>query len=582
MAVTSTHQLQSIPHLTPPSSSHGGGGMWDLAVPLSEMKQPYGDHIPDDEPPTQQLSSRQPLNSRQNGSHHASPSDTLDPRPFRGEDGTHLQRNHPHETHTKENDFAANGDDFDGVLAPEVGKPRSRNTSQTRQKRDRKRKDPAGGQLDEIEKNNDYWIHRDKLKEIESRELIEAGLRVGRASRSNSRSQSASRAARSRKDSEVTDPMNSGDDQPGHRRMVSPVLAEAEEGIAEDNTHWDLRTPEEIAAEREAIFATRTTHLVRPSTSRIPIAKTSPAPVPTTFVERDAPLPRSRKGSANLTGDAIAANGARVRSGSVSSQVLLDDFKPSRPSEEILRAQQNASTPTSPAPSSPTKAKTPAKPTPVSGARKASAQKSTPQTKQRTTSATSSGKRPGTSGGMPRPTTSHNRPEGEAPWIATMYKPDPMLPPDQQIIPTHAKRMQQEQWETEGKTGTIYDRDFRLLNAQEIKDKRASQIQPLDLKDLKQLQDDQQWPLPSPTKTTAPPAPESIDTNVRSPTNEGGNYKLTPTIPQSPRAPSRAASRTDVRPGTSGMAPKPTDVIRLPEPPTDGEKKKKRCMCIVM
>lgn len=532
--------------------------------------------------PSTQL--HEPVNSRQNGGYHSSPSDTMELRPYQDEDGPQLQRNHSHEPHTKGNEFATNGNDFEGMLAdpkPESGKPRSRNTSQTRQKRDRKRKDATGGQLDDVEKNSDYWIHRDKLKEIENRELIEAGFRVGRSSRSNSRSQSASRAARSRKDSEVTDPMNSGDDQPGPRRMVSPVLAEAEEGDNEDNMQWDLRTPEEIAAEREAILATRTTHLVRPSTSRIPIAKTSPAPVPTTFVERDAPLPRSRKGSANWTGDALASNGARVRSGSVSSQVLLDDFKPSRPSEELLRAPQNFSTPASPVTASPTKAKTPAKATPTSGARKTSAQRSTSQAKPRTTSATSSAKRPGTSGGMSRPTTSHNRPEGEAPWIATMYKPDPRLPPDQQIIPTHAKRMQQEQWETEGKTGTIYDRDFRLLNTEETKDKRASQIQPLDLKDLKQLQDDQQWPLPSPTKTS-PSGPDRIDTNVKSPTNEGGNYKLTPTIPQSPRVPSRAASRTDVRPAPSGMAPKPTDVIRLPDPPATEEKKKKGCACIVM
>lgn len=42
-----------------------------------------------------------------------------------------------------------------------------------------------------------------------------------------------------------------------------------------------------------------------------------------------------------------------------------------------------------------------------------------------------------------RPPTAVNRPEGEPPWLATMYKPDPRLPPDQQLLPTHAKRMQQ-------------------------------------------------------------------------------------------------------------------------------------------
>lgn len=36
------------------------------------------------------------------------------------------------------------------------------------------------------------------------------------------------------------------------------------------------------------------------------------------------------------------------------------------------------------------------------------------------------------------------QPEGEAPWIADMYKPDPRLPQDEQIIPTHAKRLARE------------------------------------------------------------------------------------------------------------------------------------------
>jgi hypothetical protein len=140
-----------------------------------------------------------------------------------------------------------------------------------------------------------------------------------------------------------------------------------------------------------------------------------------------------------------------------------------------------------------------------------------------------------------------------------MYKPDPRLPPDQQIIPTHAKRMQQEQWENDGKAGTIYDRDFRLLNTEELANKRSSQIQPID---LEKAQDNQEWPLPSPTK----PSPERIDTNMKSPTNEGGNYK---------------PSRAEVLPAP-GTSPKRTETTRLPEPPVSDEKEKKGCCCIVM
>jgi hypothetical protein len=150
-----------------------------------------------------------------------------------------------------------------------------------------------------------------------------------------------------------------------------------------------------------------------------------------------------------------------------------------------------------------------------------------------------------------------------------MYKPDPRLPPDQQIIPTHAKRMKQDQWETEGKTGSMYDTDFRLLNTEEFKDKRSSRIQPLDL-ERKQDMDDPQWPLPSPTKAE----PE----NAKSPTSEQPGYKLTPTIPQSPRVTSpQFGSRQP-----SSTSPKATNTTRLPEPTATEEKEKKGCCCIVM
>ena len=48
--------------------------------------------------------------------------------------------------------------------------------------------------------------------------------------------------------------------------------------------------------------------------------------------------------------------------------------------------------------------------------------------------------------------------------MISAYKPDPRLPPDQQLLPTVAKRLQQEKWEQEGKFGNIYDKEFRPLN----------------------------------------------------------------------------------------------------------------------
>lgn len=509
--------------------------------------------------------------SHANGAYKSARSQTLDSqRQAYGEDHAYLMTDQSNDLQRKRSHTTANGSDPENAMDPyrTEGKAGSKGTHHTQPSKGKKKKKAGPAGLDEVEKDDRYWIHRDKLKEIENRELIEAGFPVGRASRSNSRSHSSQRQ-RDRKNSEATNHSQTADERPDHRRF-SPIPAEAEEGPEENNFQWDLRTPEEIAAEREA-WSARSPHVIRPSTSRIPVAKTSPVPLPSTFVERDAPLPRSRKGSANWTGEAIAVNGARVRSGSISSQVLLDDEKFATPGTTPLQ---------SPITGSPKKAKTPAKATPTPGGRKTSAQRSTSQSK-RNTSATSN-KRPGTSGGsISRPTTSH-RPEGEAPWIATMYKPDPRLPPDQQIIPTHAKRLQQEQWENDGKSGTIYDRDFRLLNAEEIKDKRTSsssaQMQPLD---LEKMQDNQEWPLPSPTKAELKPEPERIDTSMKSPTNEGGNYKLTPTIPQSPR--SRAPSRTDARsnPGTSPK--RGVETTRVPEVPAGGEKKEKKgCCCIVM
>jgi hypothetical protein len=494
-------------------------------------------------------------------------------RPYYDEEA-YLVPNQVNELQRKPSDITANGSDPDSVvdLYKTESKNGSKNGSQTALNNPKKKK--KGGatkQWQEIEKDDNNWIHRDKLKEIESRELEAAGFRVGRSSRSNSRSQSANPRGRKNSEAAFSEPSSNGEEHVEQRRIVSPIPAAEEEDVEDDPANWDLRTPEEIAAEREFFATPRTnSHTIRPSTSRIPIAKLSPAPVPNTFVERDAPLPRSRKGSANWTGDAIATNGARVRSGSVSSQVLMDD---PRPSGELLRTplQSNFSNPTSPVTGSPPKAKTPGKAAATPGGRKTSAQRSTSQAK-RTTSATSPVKRPGTSGGsISRPTTSH-RPEGEAPWIATMYKPDPRLPPDQQIIPTHAKRMQQDQWETEGKHGSMYDREFRLLNTEEFKDKRASQISPLDIQNPPE--DDEQWPLPSPTK-------RSIDKEKepKSPVNEGA-YKLTPTIPQSPRVPSRAEPR---RPSISATAtsPKP-NTTRVPDLPAQEEKEKKGCCCIVM
>lgn len=523
-------------------------------------------------------SSRQPLTTQANGYAKPVRSSTWDSQAQAYEnEQPHFATDNSRELSKKPSrNMSVNSNDQDGVM--EYYKSQANNKrGPTAVKGKPKKKPTRNGSADPnwaaIEHDQNNWIHRDKLKEIEIREMEELGYRVGRGSRSNSRSQSASRRSRDRRGSEATDVNQSGDDRAEPRKVVSPIPAEDEEDQPSDHA-WSHPTQEEFAPDDQP---TSPRHTVRPSTSRIPLPKTSGIPVPATVADRDAPLPRSRAGSDNWSGDAIAVNGARVRSGSVGSQVLLDGPDGERQiTPPYGHTRKNSSsgggTPPKSPQKSPMKAKAPAKPV---GARKTGTQKTQPKNRQ--TSATSPPKRPGTSSGsVSRPTTSH-RPEGEAPWLATMYKPDPRLPPDQQIIPTHAKRMQQEQWENQGRVGSMYDKEFRLLNTDEMKDKRLSQIDPIELENAREKErENEQWPLPSPTRQAAFEN-EKGDTNTsKSPTNEGGGYKLTPTIPQSPRVPS-----PNLAPPIAPAGASVPNTTRLPEPVEDA-KEKKGCCCIVM
>lgn len=269
------------------------------------------------------------------------------------------------------------------------------------------KKSPSGSPVDpEADQSN--WIHRDKLKEIEIREMEEAGFRVGRTSRSNSRSQSASRRARDRTNSDLTEGFQNGDER-YERRIVSPIPAEDEEALADQHYHaWSPTGSDGPAPEMQP--PSRTNHTVRPSTSRIPLPKTSGIPVPAAVADRDAPLPRSRTSSTNWTGD-IAAAGARVRSGSIGSQVLLDDFVDERKHGHVRNNSSSASASSmKQPPKSSIKAKTPGKS--AAATRKTSTTSRT-QSKSRQVSGTN--KRPGTSGNaVSRPTTGH-RPEERHP-----------------------------------------------------------------------------------------------------------------------------------------------------------------------
>ncbi|KAF1919106.1 hypothetical protein BDU57DRAFT_554453 [Ampelomyces quisqualis] len=575
-----------VQQLTPPSSSHGGEASWDFAVPLENSatnaeQEPYMSqyatltHAPRQSHTSQATGFAKPVRSPTWSSQNQG---FEDDRSYPMAERTNgLQQKPNAQMNAISNDpdsvmeyYNSQANNKRGPTAAAKGKPR--------------KKSPQGGPVDpnsiacEHDENN--WIHRDKLKEIETKELEAAGFTIGRASGSNSRSQSATRKPRDRRGSEVTG--KNGDERADGRPLVSPIPAEEVDALEQDQG-WSPTTFEELAWGGHPTSPRSNGHGGRPSTSRIPLPKTSGIPVPASVAERDALLPRPRAGSGNWNGDAIATNGARVRSGSISSQFLLDeperDHETTPPYGHARKLSANSGSPPKSPQKSHVKAKTVGKPGPSSGARKTSIKV---QAKNRQVSgATPPGKRPGTSGGtVSRPTTSH-RPEGEAPWLATMYKPDPRLPPDQQIIPTHAKRMQQEQWENEGRVGSMYDRDFRLLNTEEIDGKRLSQLDPIEFERMReqarqQARENEAWPLPSSEKPASvkKPALGKLDTNVtKTLANEQPGYRLTPTIPQSPRIPS-PKSAPSIAPATSQ-----TKTTRVPEPMEEA-KEKKGCCCI--
>ena len=451
------------------------------------------------------------------------------------------------------------------------------------------------------------WIHRDKLAQIEIQEMEAAGVHVRQprrsessagpgASRRSSRSVSRSGARRP-----VSKDQQSGEEPSGHtseqRKRVSTIPAADEEEQGFDPAKdAEIRTPEEIAAEHNR------QHMIRPSTSRIPVSKASPAPVSHTVLERESPLPRSRHGSNALSWDDMQYV-RRARSTSLGNAELLDDpdgpCTASRPASSRGNVRNSASPETTPLSGSPYKARIPHKATPTSGGRKVSGANGVPRptsshfSKPRTPSGVT-GQRPSSSAGhKKRPSTSHNPPEGEAPWIASMYKPDPRLPPEQQMLPTHAKRMLQEQWEKEGKTGSAYDRDFNLLNDTEMQ-KPKSPVLALDNQRLafehpkpmlspkpsQQLeksppssQSNKPWPL-TPTISDK----KSETGSVRPGTSGGGGYRITPTISSPPTI---QRPPTSSGPAADGLAHNATP--RVPEFDEKEEAKpKKGCCCVVM
>ena len=282
------------------------------------------------------------------------------------------------------------------------------------------------------------WIHRDKLAKIENEELQAAGINLANA---RSRSQSKIKSARSTSSSEP-------DSRRGEKRQRLQSPADVEDDV--DRASWDFRLPEEIDADD----ATGTSHIytnpvLRKSGSKIPVLTSSPMPIPAERYERDTPIARKRSASGTMSfeGDLSIGkirNNAFGKDDDDTTSSAIASSKPSSPQK--MRSQSATISPS---------ISTGPKKT-VASNRKVSAPLRTSPSPNR---------RPGTrSGDQDRPRTAVNRPEGDPPWLATMYKPDPRLPPDQQLIPTLAKKQMQAQWAADGAIPKAYDRDFRPIS----------------------------------------------------------------------------------------------------------------------
>ncbi|KAI1814962.1 hypothetical protein GGS20DRAFT_373435 [Poronia punctata] len=319
---------------------------------------------------------------------------------------------------------------------------------------------------------NSKWIHRDKLAKIESEELQAAGIVLPKP-----RTQSRSRRDRSqdKPNGRRRGTTDSSDQQHLPRSRKNSDLNHDKTPDAEV-PGWDLRLPEEIAEDPSEYWVSNESG----RGTRIPVAKLSPAPIPVDYIDRNTPV--QRKQSFPLLDDEASIAYRKTRSRSSSNVNALDD--PPRP-QYGKRSVTEGSPKKTTAPrktSAPTKSMTPGRPKTRSGT----------GTGTRSSSAT----RPSTrSGEVTR------APEGDPPWMISAYQPDPRLPPDQQLLPTVAKRLQQEKWEQEGAFGNVYDKEFRPLNETPLN-------KPPEAEKAQEAEENQdEWPLKPESRVPTPSRP---------------------------------------------------------------------------
>ncbi|CRK40776.1 hypothetical protein BN1708_016830 [Verticillium longisporum] len=295
---------------------------------------------------------------------------------------------------------------------------------------------------------NSKWIHRDKLAKIESRELQAAGIYLPRSrasskvrkGRSEERHQGTKRTA-----SAAAEDRDHSVPASRHRKNSSAAENSLSDNQAQTPS-WDLRLPEEIEAEGDPYWTSTSSR----AGSKIPVAKMSPLPIPETFIDRNSPSSR-RQSDVPREAESIAYPKTRSRAGSINALA-----EPA--AAGTLQPAKRSATDVSPRKTTPTARKTSA---PIKSNGSVSGRPRTRGGPNKDSTSSTGTTRPSTRSGELSP--GNRAPEGEPPWMIGSYKPDPRLPPDQQLLPTVARRLQQEKWEKEGKFGSVYDKEFRPM-----------------------------------------------------------------------------------------------------------------------
>jgi len=207
---------------------------------------------------------------------------------------------------------------------------------------------------------------------------------------------------------------------PNFRLERAPPVRDYEEVFEEEDSHED---PQWFYYKRTSIKSRDITP------SKIPIYYASPKPIPMEYIFRSAPLHRSP--STHLQDHQSPSfeiqNLKRVR-----SESLLDTF----PHKQMTTPR-----------TSPTKRKHSTLPRP----------RSRSLTSMRPSIRSVRTMTPGTT--PKRPPSA----KGEPPWIQHSFSPNPSLPPEEQLIPTVAKRLNQQRLEREKGLVTVWDREMRPL-----------------------------------------------------------------------------------------------------------------------